>query len=186
MKDAVVVVLICISMAAWGAAGPSQVTRKSLPGDTVIQNYPCAKGYAWFYGDGALNRCTLSRDATFGEAKILRGSIIELWPDGTTHYAMLAHDAVVAGYEVMGGSLLGPGEGAMTGFYPSGKLRTIYLVSDQTIQGVPCRGGEWGIFTDFMNGGNFVEFYEDGRLQSCKLVRDFGDRKRGQRIRLAR
>ena len=80
---------------------------------------------------------------------------------------------------------LGPAEGAITAFYASGKLHSFYLVNDQTVQGVPCRGGEWGIFTDTINGGNHVALYEDGRLQSCKLTRDFGGQKRGRRITLA-
>lgn len=167
------------------ARSTQPLIRVRVAQNTSIQGYPCARGYAWFYQNGALNRCTVSRDTSFGEAQIPTGAIIQLRPDGTTQYVMLAHDAVVAGYKVRGGGPLGPAEGAITSFYRSGKLHTIYLVEDQTIQGVPCRGGQWGIFTDPINGGNFVEFYENGKLRGCKLTRDFGGQKTGRRILVA-
>lgn len=179
--------LACGLLAAADAAEKQpQPTRKKLAQDTAIQGYPCQRGYAWFYQDGKLNRCTVWRATAFGEAQVPAGSIIELWPDGTTNFVMLAHDAVVDGYNGMGGGPLGPAEGAITSFYRSGRLHTIYLVADQTIQGVPCRGGQLGMLTDPINGGNFVEFYENGALRSCKLTRDFGGQKRGHRLLLKR
>lgn len=33
-----------------------QATRRNLAQDTVIQGYPCAKGYAWFCAGDKLNR----------------------------------------------------------------------------------------------------------------------------------
>lgn len=164
------------------AANQHDTTRRSLDQNTTIQGYPCAQGHAWFFQDGHLSRCTISREANFGEAQIPKGSIVELWPDGTTKYVMLAHAATVAGFLARGGGPLGPAEGSITSFYRSGKLRSLYLVDDQTIQGVPCRSGKWGIFTDPVNGGNFVEFYENGKLKSCKLTRDYGGQSRGHRL----
>jgi hypothetical protein len=175
---------VLISAVLTAAPQQPQLTRKKLAAATVIQTYPCAKDYAWFYQNGSLNRCTVSRDSTFGQAQIPAGSIIELWPSGTTHFVMLAHNAVVLGYNIMGGSFLGPADGAVVTFYPGGKLRSVYLVDDQTIQGVPCRGGQWGVFTDPINGGNQVGFYEDGKLRSCKLTREFDGQKSGQRLTL--
>ena len=161
---------------------PSDLTRRKLDQDTLIQGYPCRHSYAWFYPNGQLNRCFVSRDTSFGEAQIPSGSVVELWPEGATKYVMLAHDAVVAGYYVSGGSFLGPAEGAITSFYRSGKLHTAYLVHDQTIQGVPCRGSQWGIFTDPVHGGDSIVLYPDGRLRACKITRDFGGQKRGYRL----
>lgn len=180
---AVLLLVVGLLLAARTASQPPP-RRQTLTRDTVLQGYPCAKGYAWFYLGGKLDRCTVSRQTAFGQAQIPAGSIIELWPNGTTRYVMLAHNAVVLGYNAMGGSLLGPAEGTVTSFYPSGKLRTVYLVDNQIIQGVPCRGGQWGILTDPVNGGNFVEFYESGKLKSCKLTRGFGGQQRGHRLTL--
>jgi len=181
----IILFVVLISAVFSATAQQPQLTREKLATDTVIQTYPCAKEYAWFYQDGALNRCTVSRDTRFGQAQIPTGSIIELWPNGTTRYVMLAHNAVVLGYNVMGGSFLGPSEGSVLTFYPSGKLRSVYLVDDQTIQGVPCRGDQWGILTDPIDGGNQVEFYEDGKLRSCKLTRDYAGQQSGHRLTLA-
>jgi hypothetical protein len=166
-------------------SGPaSPTTRRKLAQNTVIQGYPCAADYAWFYPDGKLNRCTVWRDTSFGEAQIPAGSIIQLWPDGTTQYVMLAHNATVLGYPAMGGSFLGPAEGTITSFYPSGRLRSLYLAEDETIDGVPCRSGKWGILTDRRSAPNFVEFYENGKLHACKLTRDYAGHREGQQIRL--
>ena len=190
MRNAILcLILTCAALPFFAFAqaakpAPPQLTRKHLPADTTIQGYPCAKDYAWFYQDGALNRCTVSRDTNFGTAQIPAGSIIELWPNGATNYVMLAHNAVVLGYNAMGGGFLGPSEGSIAAFYPSGQLHSVHLVADQTIQGVPCRGGQWGIFTDPINGGNHVTFYEDGKLESCKLTRDFAGQKSGHRLTL--
>jgi len=179
----------CLALAvfAWTAAAGAplpHLTRRHLGRDVVIQGYPCARGYAWFYDSGSLNRCFASRSTSFGEAQIPRGSVIQLWPDGATQFAMLAHRATVAGYYVSGGSFLGPAEGAITSFYRSGKLHTAYLVHNQTIQGVPCRGSQWGLFTDSINGGNYIVLYPDGRLRACKLTRDFGGQRAGHRLTL--
>lgn len=184
MRSSTLLLLLFATLAAFAAPPQPPLTRKHLRADTLIQTYPCAKGFAWFYRDGSLNRCFVSRDTSFGEAHIPKGSVIELWPDGATNYAMLAHDATVAGYYVSGGSLLGPAEGAIVSFYRSGKLHTAYLVHDQTIQGVPCRGSQWSLFTDPVNGGNYIVLYPDGKLRACKLTRDFGGQTYGHRLTL--
>ena len=177
--------LLALSLQALAAEAPD-TARKHLQQNTIIQGYPCAKGYAWFFCDGHLSRCFVSEETSFGEARIPQGSVIELLPDGSTRYVMLAHNSKILDFEARGGGLLGPAEGATTDFYPNGKLRSLYLVHDQTIQGVPCRGGQWGIFTDPVNGGNFVEFYENGKLKGCKLTHDYGGQLQRHRLTLSR
>lgn len=185
MRNAILffIILFAVLVSACAASTPATERRK-LAQNTTIQGYPCARGWAWFYAGGSLRQCAVSRQATFGEARIPAGSIIVLTPDGKPHHVFLSQDCSLAGYNVRGGGILGPSEGDVTAFYPDGKLRSIYLVADQTIQGVPCRGGEWGIFTDPFGGGNHVEFYENGNLRACKLTRAFGGRKGGERIEL--
>ncbi len=161
---------------------PSDLIRKKLGQDAVIQGYPCMHGYAFFYPSGRLNRCFVSHQTAFGEAQLPSGSVIDLWPDGAVKDAMLAHDATVEGYDVSGGSFLGPSEGAVTTFYRSGKLHTAYLVHNQSIQGVPCRGSQLSIFTDPINGGNFIVLYPDGKLRACKVTLDYGGQKPGHRV----
>ena len=64
------------------------------------------------------------------------------------------------------------------GFYPSGKLKECYLAGDQTVQGVPCLNG--GIFGDGLGLG--AVFHENGKLKSCKLAKEFGGQRKGERF----
>ncbi len=176
--------VVNVAGAAQAAALP-HLTRQVLAAETTVQGYPCARGYEWTYPDGRLAQCAVARDTTFGELAVPAGSIIVLRPDGRPHHVFLAHDAWVAGYHAMGGSFLGPGEGSITSLYPSGQLRSLYLVANAVIQGIPCRGGQWGIFTDPINGGNYVEFYRNGNLRACKLTQNYQGHPRGQRITLS-
>jgi len=166
-----------LSSPVW-AGGQPHVSRKTLDQPTEIQGYPCAKGYAWFFDDGRLNRCTVTREIPFGEARIPAGSYIALNPDGILTFIQMSHDAPIMGMTCMGGSFLGSGEGAMVAFYPSGKLKQCYLAGDQTVQGVPCMSG--GFFADGRGGG--AKFHENGKLASCKLTKDFGTQHKGERF----
>jgi hypothetical protein len=177
-KTALCAFLLCsLASTAWAGSKP-QTHRKKLDQPAEIQGYPCAKGYAWFFADGKLANCTVARETAFGEATIPAGSWITLLPDGRPRIAQMKHDAMVAGVTCMGGSWLGPSEGAMTAFYPSGKLEGCYLAGNQTVQGVPCMNG--GIFGDGLGSG--VGFYESGKLKSCKLTKDFGAQHKGERF----
>jgi hypothetical protein len=184
MKQALL--LFCLfsffSISVCTAAEPNAVRDKFVH-DTTVQGHPCARGEAWFYPNGALNQCQLSRPAILGDLRIPRGSIIELWPSGAAHHITLSRQTVVAGYTVRGASHLGF-RGATTSFYRNGELRSIYLVKNQTVQGVPCRGGSWNTFTDPYGDATLVEFYPDGKFESCKLARNYGGLKAGQRLEL--
>ena len=160
------------------AQAQSQTHRARLKQPAQIQGYPCAKGFAWFFVDGRLNRCTVSEETTFGEARIPAGTYIALNPDGAPAFVQLPHNASILGMTCMGGSWLGPGEGAKVGFYPSGKLKECYLAGDQTVQGVPCLNG--GIFGDGLGLG--AVFHENGKLKSCKLAKEFGGQRKGERF----
>jgi len=180
-----VAVLAVVVAAGCGVAqtvqSGSAAQRTKLQQDTEMQGYPCAKGYVWFYADGKLESCAVSREFVFGEAKVPVGSIVSLLQDGRPRYAMMARDSEVAGVKCSGGNrLLGPSEGAMTAFYPSGKLEQCWLAGDQVVQGIPCmRGGFLGLFGDGARRDGGVKFYESGKLESCTLARDFGEKRRG-------
>jgi hypothetical protein len=169
---------VLIGASLLSAAAPPETQRKHLDHPTVIQGYPCARGYAWFFPDARLNRCTVSREIDFGETHIPEGSIIEIFPDGRLRYVMMKHNVVVSGVRCSGGGPLGPAEGAITVLYPSGKLRSCYLAGDQPVQGVPCASG--GFWKATAGHDQAVEFYENGRLKSCRLSQDFGNHKRGE------
>jgi len=177
-KASSLIIAVACGLVNFAWSQPVKTERKSLDQPAEIQGYPCAKGYAWLYSDESLNRCTLSRPAAFGEAQAPAGSIISLRSDGKPEYLMLAHDTSVAGYVCSGGGILGPAEGPVVAFYPSGKLKLCFLAGDQIVQGVPCMGSSF--FRDVFGGGAGANFYESGKLRECKLSKDYGTLKRGE------
>jgi hypothetical protein len=175
-KSILFTVLLCSLIGAVFAASQSQTARKKLDKPTEIQSYPCAKGFAWFYADGRLNRCTISRQIDFGEAKIPSGSIIGLRPDAKPDFVQLSDDTQIAGIICRGGSWQGPAGGSTTEFYPSGKLKQCFLAGNQEVQGVPCMNG--GLVGD--RQGHAAQFNEGGKLESCKLTKDFRGWRHGE------
>jgi hypothetical protein len=156
-------------------------TRKTLDQPTEIDGYPCAKGYAFVYtNSGRLSQCSVSRDVAIGATQVPAGSLVRLAPDGEPLYVMLIHDSPIGEVKCKGGGLLGPGEGASTALYPSGKLKECFLTGDQRVQGVPCMGGR--IIADVFGGGSGTFFYESGKLRSCKLSANFGSQHKGDRF----
>ena len=162
------------------SSNPVRDQRRVLEGASTIQGLPCAKGYAWFYADDHLNRCTITRDIAFGEAWIPSGSVVQLRPDGSPQYALMSHDASVAGLHCAGGGLLGPAEGPVTEFYGDGRFKLCFLAGDQDVQGVPCASG--GFWRAVFGHDVPVEFREDGKLKSCRLAADFSGKHRGERF----
>jgi hypothetical protein len=172
---------VLINAALLFSVASPETHRRHLDQPAVIQYYPCDRGYAWFFPDGSLNRCTVSRQIDFGEAHLPEGSIIVLFPNGRLRFVMLKHNTVVSDVRCSGGGPLGPAEGSVTVLYPNGKLKSCYLVMDEAIQGVPCAsGGSWKAIAGHDQA---VEFYENGKLKSCRLSQDFANQKRGDGFR---
>jgi len=174
---ALLLLSVLIGASLLSADAPPESQRKHLDRPTIIQGYACASGYAWFFPDGRLTRCTVSREIDFGDTHIPEGSIVELFPDGRLRYVMMKHYTVLNGVRCSGGGPLGPAEGSITALYPSGKLMSCYLDRDEAVQGVPCAGG--GFWKAIVGHDQAVEFYENGKLKSCRLSQDFGNHKRG-------
>jgi hypothetical protein len=140
-------------------------TRKQLGAPADIQGYPCAAGYAWFFADGKLSSCFVSRETLFGEVTVPEKSMIYLAHDGSPRFVFLAHDATVVGYVCRGG-----GHDYSTALYPNGRLKTCWLAADSVVDGVPCMRA--GFTADVLGGGVETDFYENGKLKTCKLSRD--------------
>jgi hypothetical protein len=180
MRKTALSALFCLTLLAAASAAPPQSERKTLDRETGIQGYSCAKGYAWFFGDGRLDRCTVARDTVFGEAHAPAGSIVALLPDGKPDFVQMSRDTAVRGLDCMGGGWLGVAEASVVGFYPSGKLKLCFLAADQEVQGVPCAKGG---FLASLNGADpGVHFYESGKLSACRLSREFDGLRRGDRF----
>ena len=87
-KNSVYALLFIGLQVAYCARPQPQSHRSTLQLVAEIQGYSCAKGYAWFFADGRLHRCTVVRQTKFGEARIPAGSIIAIHPDGTPDSGM--------------------------------------------------------------------------------------------------
>lgn len=158
-------VALILALAA-AAEGSTDEVRKKLDAPVAIQGYPCAGGYAWFFGDGALRSCAVSRETQFGEAAVPKGSRIHVNRAGKPDFVFLSQDTKVRNLTCRGG-----GHSYMTAFYGSGKLRLCWLAADQDVDGVPCmRASFW---SDVFGGGVGTYFHENGRLSKCKLNRGF-------------
>lgn len=180
MRKSLFFALFCaFSCAQWAAAQP-HTFRKTLDHPTQIQGYPCDKGYAWFYRNGKLQHCAITRDIPFGEIAIPAGSWIALTEDGSPWGVQMSHDAPILGLVCQGGSVLGSGEGPQVALYPNGKLKLCSLAHDQLVQGIPCAHG--GIVASISSIDPGVYLYESGKLKSCKLAADYGAMKKGDRF----
>ena len=143
----------------------------------MVQNYPCAKGWAWFYADQKLKSCTIAVEIPFGSITIPPGSIIDLSADGKPLLVQLSHDKIINGFHVQGASLLHVTEAPVVAFYADGKVRQFFLSEDQTIDGVPCAHG--GLVSSTLHGDPGVVLDPDGHLKSCRLSAEFGGQKKG-------
>jgi hypothetical protein len=167
--------VLCVLQCAASASAPARTERRKLAQPAEIQGYPCARGYAWFYGDGKLQRCFVSRETQLGEALVPKGSFISLKPEGALDGVQMARSTRIHDVLCDGGGFLGPAEGSWVGLYPNGKLKGCYLTGNQEVQGVPCAHG--GIFASLASDPA-VNFYESGNLRSCRLSRDFNGQKK--------
>lgn len=183
MRKTLFFVFFCALSCAGRAGAQPQTYHKMLAQPTEIQGYPCAKGHAWFYQSGKLQKCTVTREMPFGEITIPAGSWITLREDGKPWDVQMSHDAPALGLVCQGGSILGPSEGSVVGLYPSGKLKVCFLAHDQPVQGVPCARG--GIVASMSGVDPGVYFYESGKLKSCKLAADYGGYHKGDRFHQA-
>jgi hypothetical protein len=174
--------LMLLTVSGFGSGAATETTtRKTLDTPTEIQGYSCAAGYAWFFTDGSLSSCFVSRESKFGEITAPRKSWIHLTRNGAPQFIFLAHDAQIDCYACRGG-----GHDYSTALYPDGKLKTCWLAADSMVNGIPCMRA--GFVADVFGGGVETDFHENGHLKGCKLSRDatIGDRTfhRGDHIRL--
>lgn len=129
--------------------------------NSVVQGFPCEKGWIHFRKDWTLLAFQLSEECSY------RGTLL---PAHT--WILLPHSEVRKGYAcsfpfdytVQGYTCRGTGgyKGVHTGFYDSGRLRSFYPSQNIDIDGVPCKK------TLLFN----VELHENGKLGRCRLSMD--------------
>ncbi len=128
-----------------------------LTEDTVIDGWPCRKGFIVFYPDWRLDELLLFRDYERNGVSMPAGTWVFPNEDGNPGICMFPRDMETQGY-ICRGSWMGK-EGMMTSFHANGKLKHFYPRKQVEADGVPCKGS---IFSG-------ISLHENGRLHECVL-----------------
>jgi hypothetical protein len=123
----------------------------------VIRGRPCKKGWLRLHPNGVPSSFTASREIQFGKLQIPADTWVM-----QNEKSLVLVCAFPSNIEIHGVLCKGTGgaKGVQVALYASGALKRVFLAQDCRIQGVPCAAN---IFS------GAVDFYEDGRLKSCKL-----------------
>lgn len=131
-----------------------------ITGPIEVQGLSCEASVK-YHPNGQLRSCTLARDDSVSGQAFPEGTLLFFNESGVLTWCYLSRDT-----EIQGHLCKGEKDGFRTRFYSVDKLKRIWLVRDEIIDNVPC--AKYSYFS-----GNDVTFHENGRLQSCKLSRDF-------------
>ena len=168
--------------------------------ELIIQGIPC-KGEVKYFENNKLNTCFLSKDYTIDEYLLTAGSKLTFNNNGTlsscrisretkffgqilpaktlvffNHWGeklsfWLPENTVIQGY-LIGASDDGPG----IPLYQNGRLKEIWLVKDELINGIPCTTSgnifKFGWHVISMGTDRRVKFYDNGHLQRAMLTSD--------------
>ncbi|MBN2278944.1 MAG: hypothetical protein JXQ65_00025 [Candidatus Marinimicrobia bacterium] len=128
----------------------------------TIDGLPCEKGWIHFRKNWDLLSIQLSSDFEYKGLLLPKNSWLHLSYDtnSTDYVVSFPYDIEVQGFWVDG---TGSYKGTHTGFYGSGKIRSFYPAKELVIQGIPCKRS---LLENIL-------VYENGRLQRCKLSKDF-------------
>lgn len=147
-----------------------------LSEDVDVRGRPCKRGWLKLHPNGVPSSFTAACELEFGKLKVPADTWVMQDENGLVVACALPRDMEIQGVLCRG---TGGAKGVQLEVYPSGALKRAFLAKDAVIQGVPCASG-------VVSG--IVEFYEDGRLKSCKLndAYSYGgvDYKKGARLEL--
>ena len=156
--------------------------RIRLGHDTIVAGVRCGptgRAYAVVYPNGRLDECPVAMDTAIAGHPFPRGTWIRLTESGALKSVWLPRSLDVQGIPCKGTGFKG---WAVT-FHPSGALSLCFLNEVATIDGVPCAAAS---FLKELTGNSGVSLREDGKLQGCRLARDYERggvvHKRGSRI----
>ena len=129
----------------------------TLVEDTVIDGWPCEKGFVAFHPDWRLDELQLSRDYERNGVFMPAGTWV--FPDarGNPGTCMFPRDMEIQGY-ICRGSGMGKA-GFMTRFYSTGRLRLCWPREPVQVDGFVCKDS---LFTG-------ISLHNNGRLQECIL-----------------
>ena len=130
-----------------------------LAEDTVIDGWPCKRGFVVFHPDWRLDELQLSRDYERNGVFMPAGTWV--FPDarGNPGTCMFPRDVEIQGYRCRG-SRMGK-SGFMTQFYSTGQLKLFWTRKPVEVDGVVCKDS---LFTE-------ISLHANGRLRECIVDR---------------
>ncbi len=128
-----------------------------LAEDTLIEGYPCKKGFVFFYDNGNLNTFQFSKPFEFSDFVIPAKTWGKLDKEGDIYICFFSKDTEVQGY-LCKGSIMGL-EGITTSFHKNGKLSCFFPRKSVEINGIPCKRSVF----------HLTGLHDNGRLRNCTL-----------------
>lgn len=127
----------------------------NLAEDTVVDGWPCRRGFIDFHADWRLDECHLSRE--YERNGIVMPAGTRVFPDksGNPGICLFPHDVNIQGYPCRGNR----SGGFMTAFYANGSLHWFYTRHPVVVDGLTCTNS---LFQP-------IHLHLDGRLRQCKL-----------------
>lgn len=168
MRHAFITLLLAAGVSA-PLNAQSDDLRIRLGSDTTIAGIRCmptGRASAVIYPNGRLDECPIAVDTVMAGHQFPRGTWIRLSEEGVLKAVWLPEPLTVQGLPCRGTGYKG---WAVT-FHPNGRLSLCFLDDPAVIDGVPCAAAT---FLREMTGNSGVVLRDDGRLQSCRLSRDY-------------
>ena len=138
----------------------SQSSMKGyLAENTLIQGYPCKKGFIFFYDNGNLRTFRFSKPFEFSDFVIPEKTWGMLDREGDIYICFFSKDTKVQGYPCRG-SIMGL-EGVQTSFHKNGKLNCFFPRKDIEIDGILCKGSVF----------HLTGLHDNGKLRNCTLAK---------------
>ncbi len=130
-----------------------------LAEDTVIEGFPCARGFIVFHDNWVLSEFRLFRAHQWQGFVMPVNTWVFAGRDGVVNICAFPRDVEIQGHLCRGGR--GGKEGVQTGFHPNGSLRSCFSREDVVVNGIPCFGSVF----------HPIRLHDNGQLQSCTLSR---------------
>ena len=150
---------LCYSKLITGKYKGAIVIECDLADDTIIQGYPCKKGFVSFNSDWSLSELTLSQSFEFNHFTMPAETYIVFGRTKHIQSCNFPRDVKVQGHLCRGGR--GGPEGVVTSFYENGYLKSFFSRNDIEIDGILCKGSLF----------NIIGLHDNGRLSQCNLAK---------------
>lgn len=190
-------ILFLLSMSMLSACAQHTMNLKT---EQIIQGIPCI-GKITFNDNQSIHICFLSKETKILGYLIPGQSKLIFNKNGTLDQFILGKEAVILDQNfpantrfflnrwnenisfwlpekrnIQGYEIASSNDGVGTPLFPNGKLKEIWLVKDQIIEGVPCSTGanvfKYGFHVISLGTERRVKLYDNGHLKQAMLSND--------------